>query len=123
MPLMPRLYQTKLWQLQIPDGWTKEGSNQLITFFRSDGVGILSVSMVEGESPFQNDRAEPFRGRLSGTTWTSNSDINFMRIWTLSCRGRQLLVMYRCAAKNAELELSEVDEILQSMSENGSEAM
>src|SRR6202142_2888219 len=119
---MPRVYKTKIWQLQIPDAWAVRDHSepQLVTFFRPDGVGLLTV--LTTEEPVQTGTGEDFRGRLPGKTWTTRSRDKIWRTWSLSCRKRRLYVRYTCAAKNAGLEDSEVDEILQSIEERGAPA-
>ena len=116
---MPRVYQTKLWQLQVPEAWSVEGDKEqrLVTFFRPDGVGLLRVLTDDGQPPEQEGQRDDFRGRLPGTTWSSAGGDRYMRYWSLRCRGCRLLISYTCAAKNADLERSEVDDILQSISE------
>ena len=88
-----------------------------MTFFRPDGVGILNVSTSDELPTFQDGQGEDFRGRLAGRAFVAKSSDRFWRTWWLSCSGQCLLVTYSCSAMNAELELSEVDEILHSISE------
>jgi len=116
---MPRLYETKLWQLQLPDAWSVSDrcGQELVTFFRPDGVGKLTVLTADAETPLRGRQGEEFVGRLSGRTFAFTYGDSFSRTWALSCRGQRLWVRYTCAAKNAELERLEVDEILQSISE------
>jgi hypothetical protein len=120
---MPRLYQTKIWQLQMPDAWAvrDDHEQELVTFFRPDGVGLLSVLTTEQSPPRQNGNREDFRGKLPGTMWTTKGSDRIWRAWSLSCRGQRLFVRYTCAAKNAGLEDLEVDEILQSIEESGTQ--
>jgi hypothetical protein len=113
---MPRIHQNKTWQLQVPDGWKVQGRDELVSLFKPDGVGILIV-LTTDEKVRDQSTGEIFHGRLSGTVRTSGDISTFRRIWSLSCRGLLLFVIYQCGAKNAEIELSEVDEILQSISE------
>ena len=119
---MPHLYETKLWRLQLPDTWrVRDGCGQeLVTFFRPDGVGILRVHsgfIADVQVPIQGRQGEEFQGRLSGRTLAGTDGDTFSRTWALSCRGQRLWVRYTCSAKNAELERLEVDEILQSICE------
>ena len=116
---MPRVYQTRLWQLQVPEAWSVEADREqkLVTLFRPDGVGLLRVLADEGAATMQDGGREEFRGRLAGTTWSSVGADRYMRYWSLRCRGCRLLVSYTCAAKNADQERAELDEILQSISE------
>jgi len=79
--------------------------------------GFLRVLTAEEQSPVQKGKRDDFRGRLVGKTWTSTHGDTFSRTWALSCLGQRLWVMYRCSAKNSDVECSEVDEILQSISE------
>jgi hypothetical protein len=116
---MPRLYETKLWRLQLPDTWSAEDGcgHELVSFFRPDGVGLLRVLTAEEQSPVQDGPGEHFHGHLSGKTWAATHGDRFIRTWALSCRGQRLWVKYSCSAANAELERSEVDGMLQSISE------
>jgi hypothetical protein len=123
---MPKLYQTKIWQASLPDGW--EARSQYFdcaTFFKPDGVGQISVMVFEPE--FQGLKREPgvneqFFGKLKGSTWTQSASRTFGRFWCLSCKSRWLLVNYTCAPTFAQVEQSEVDEILQSMAESDAPA-
>lgn len=116
---MPRPYQTQLWRLELPDTWQVRDKcgPASVTFFRPDGVGLLHVNTADELPPFQNGQGEGFRGRLAGRAFVAKYGDRFQRTWWLSCRGQCLLVTYTCSAMNAELERSEVDEILQSISE------
>ena len=118
---MPRFYETKIWRLRIPDEWSlqRSSNDESAILFRADGVGMLTVMTLGEKSPDENSNHEAFRGRLSGVTWTSRYGSTFSRTWSLGCRGQRLLVKYSCATNNAELEYSEVDEILQSIEESG----
>ena len=116
---MPRFYQTKTWRAQIPDAWRVEDKcgEELVTLFRPDGVGMLRVLTVE-EQPAAAAGGEDFRGILTGKTWAHTHGTSYNRTWALTCRGLKLLVRYSCAAHNAEAELPEVYEIVQSISES-----
>ena len=118
---MPRMHQNKTWELRVPDGWHVEGSNELVTLFKPDGVGMLRVLTMEQKAPTPESTGEVFRGRLPGSVRTSTDTSTFRRIWSLSCRGQRLFVTYQCASNNAELELAEVGEIVQSISETSHE--
>jgi hypothetical protein len=118
---MQRIHKTSSWFLTIPEGWEVEGSNELVTLYKPDGVGMLRVLTAEWKSAGQDTAGELFRGHLSGSVRTNAATSTFQRTWSLSCRGKQLFVTYRCALKNAELELSQVDQIVQSISEIGHE--
>ena len=115
------MHQAGSWELRVPDGWEVTGSNELVTLFKPDGVGMLRVLTVEQKAPTPQSTGEVFRGRLPGTVHTNAHTSTFRRIWSLSCRGQRLFVTYQCASNNAELELAEVDEIVQSISETGHE--
>jgi hypothetical protein len=116
---MPRFYETKLWRLQLPDTWSVSDrcGQELVTLFRPDGVGLLTVLTAEEQSPVQRSHGEEFQGRLSGRIYEATYGDRFSRTWALSCRGHRLWLRYTCSAQNAELERLEVDEILQSISE------
>ena len=76
---------------------------------------------AEQKPPSAESTGDVFRGHLPGSVRTSADTSTFRRVWSLSCRGQRLFVTYQCASKNAELELAEVDEIVQSISEIGHE--
>ena len=116
---MARLYETKLWRLELPDTWSVREScgQELVTLFRPDGVGILCVLSVDEQASLTNDHGERFSGFLTGKTYETTHGDKFTRRWALSCCGQKLVVRYSCSAKNAELERLEVDEIVRSISE------
>ena len=117
---MPRHYQTKIWQLQIPDAWQVRdgGGQELVTFFRPDGVGILTVLTADEQqlATIGGDRA--VHSPLPAAARESHYGTSFSRTWTLSFRGRRVYVRYTCAATNADVERSQVDEIVQTISES-----
>lgn len=117
---MTRLYQTKTWRVLLPDTWkVEDGCGEgLVTLFRPDGLGMLGVLTVEEQSSDAAAAAEDFRGALSGKTWAHTYGTSYSRTWAMSCLGRKLYVRYSCAAHNAEKELLEVYEIVQSISES-----
>ena len=121
---MTRLYQTKVWQLQIPDAWSVRdgGGHELVTFFRPDGVGMLTV-LTTDEQPPTGTRDGTIRSLFPDDSRGSTLGARHWRAWTLSCRGRKVFVRYSCAAHNAELERAEVDEIVQSISERDEDGM
>ncbi len=116
---MPRNYQTKFYRLQMPDAWQVwGGGQQFVTLFRPDGVGKLTLLTVEEQQPaaLGGDRMSP--SPLPVTPREFRIGTNFSRSWTLLCRGHKVYVRYSCTAAFADLERSEVDEIVQSISEN-----
>jgi hypothetical protein len=117
---MTRRYQTRFWQLQIPDTWkVGDGAGQeLVTFFRPDGVGMLTVLTTEEQQPANVGSERIFRGLLPDAARESEYGTSFSRTWTLFCRGRKVYVRYTCAAHNSQSERSEIDEIVQSISES-----
>src|SRR5947207_1317265 len=112
---MSRLYQTKIWQLHLPETWkvSDHCGQKFVTFFRPDGVGMLIV-LTTDEPEIAADSGTVFRGLLPGSTREFKSDTSYCRSWTLECGGRRLFVRYSCAAQNADAELSEVEEIVKS---------
>jgi hypothetical protein len=117
---MPRHYQTKVWQLQIPDAWTvKDGGGQeLVTLYRPDGVGMLTVLTADEQQPATVRGGGTFRSPSPDEARESKHGTRYTRTWTLLCRGRKVYVRYSCAAHNAELERSDIDAIVQSISES-----
>jgi hypothetical protein len=116
---MPRNYQTKFYRLQMPDAWQVSGDGErVVTLFRPDGVGMLRILTVEEEQPSAAGSDRIFRSPLPEAAREFRIGTNFSRSWTLLCRGRKVYVRYSCAASFADLERSEVDEIIQSISEN-----
>jgi len=115
---MPRLYQTKIWQLQIPDAWSVriDAGPKVRDLLRPDGVGLLRVLTAEEQSPVQKGKRDDFRGRLVGKTWTSthathSAALGHCRAWPATLGDVQVF------SQNSDVECSEVDEILQSISE------
>ena len=116
---MPRHYKTNVWQMQIPDAWqVREARGQeLVTIFRPDGIGMLSVLTADEQPPVSGGE-RMFRSPLPEAAKESHYGTSFSRTWTLSCRGRKVFVRYACASANSDSERSQVDEIVQTISEN-----
>ena len=126
---MPQLFQTSLWRLQLPDTWKGGVRSDLGAFFRPDGVGQLQVhgfdtigrydllAYARDHSPPGTTFSEVSCGRLKGVAGVRIDSGTLWRTWWLSCRGNLVYVEYRCAAKNAQDESAEVDQILQSFAE------
>src|SRR5438874_435641 len=89
---MPRPYQTKIWRLQIPDGWSVRDTpgQELVTFYRPDGVGLLQVLTSEERSPVPTSAGEEFHGQLPGRTRTRTYGEKFRRLWAFSCHGQRV---------------------------------
>jgi hypothetical protein len=117
---MPRRYQTKIWRLQLPDAWSVRdgGSQELVIIFRPDGVGMLTVLTADEQQPATIGSDGMFRAPLPDEARESEYGTSYSRTWTLLCRGRKVYVRYTCAAHNAQSERSEIDEIVQSISES-----
>jgi hypothetical protein len=131
---MPRIHQTRIWQLQIPDGWNVQGDGESAMFFRPDGVGMLMV-LADDHAPSDLSFAAVERfaheswpegsafaavscGSLRGVTGTRTERVTYWRGWWLPCRGRLVYASYQCAAANAAAEREEINEILQSINES-----
>jgi hypothetical protein len=116
---MPRHYKTKVWQMQIPDAWqVREGTGQeLVSLFRPDGVGMLTVHTADEQRPAMVGGDRMFRSPLPNEARESHYGTSFSRTWTFSCRGRKVYVRYACAAANSDSERSQVDKIVQTISE------
>src|SRR5580704_16300306 len=102
---MAQLYQTKIWQVLLPDGWFARSQYfDCATLFKPDGVGMLQVMVGPADSNFPKFKPgfnEYFAGKLRGVTRTSSGKA-FHRFWWLSCRDRTLLVNYSCAVSFEE---------------------
>jgi hypothetical protein len=122
---MTQLYQTKVWQVLLPDGWFARSQYfDCATLFKPDGVGMLHVMVLPSDSElakFKPGFDEQFSGKLQGFT-ISTTGKSFIRRWCLSCGSRTLFVKYLCAPTFAENERREVDEILQNMAESDAPA-
>jgi hypothetical protein len=114
---VPRIHRTKTWQVEIPEGWKVEGSDEAAMLYKPDGVGTLMVFSTEQSGAAESTTAPPFSGRLSGTVRSTTAGGDFRRTWTLACRGQMLFARYQCALKNAQVEVSQIDQIMQSISE------
>ena len=116
---MPQFHRTKLWQLVLPDGWRAKGGrgDELVTFWNPEGVGTLAVITLEENKAPPRTASQQFNGRLHGRTFEFSGGDLITRHWALLCGGQWLYAYYSCAAKNAQFERAEVDEILQSISE------
>ncbi len=75
------------------------------------------MTRTENGAPPRGGQGQAFSGKLQGKTYEFPGTDLFARHWTLLCGDQWIYVRYSCAAKNAELERTEVDQILQSISE------
>jgi hypothetical protein len=123
---MPHLYQTKIWQARLPEGWkVRELLFDGATFFKPDGIGQIFVMVCRPESErpkFNPAFHKQFSGKLQGIATTSTGSGAFHRFWWLFCGSRTIVVNYSCAASFAEDERLEVDDILQSVAESDAPA-
>ncbi len=114
---MSKIHRTRTWQVEVPEGWSVNSSDDAAILFKPDGVGTLMVFCSEQAGSFETSAAEPFSGKLSGTVRISQAGGDFRKTWRLTCRDQTVFVRYSCASKNAKEEVSEVDKIVQSISE------
>jgi hypothetical protein len=121
--MMPQLFQTKYWQVQLPGGWAAlRHSEEFVTLYSPSGVGML-VFMIFDQKYDGAGVGEDYHGKLSGKYHRGTAyQGSFQRSWHLSCLGRVLMVKYRCAEKNAEIEHVQVDEVLHSLEESRSQS-
>jgi hypothetical protein len=122
---VPHLYQTRIWQALLPDGWkARELYFDFATFYRPDGIGQISVVVGPkgGEMPKPTLSSERFSGKLQGFIMTTKGSTIFSRRWWLSCGDRFLYVDYSCASSFADAERDEVDAILKTMEESDAQA-
>ena len=118
---MPGIHRAKFWQVEVPEGWKVDGTDEAAMLFKPDGVGTLIVCPTQEASSPESFATQPFSGRLGGTVRTTQAGGDFRRTWALTCRDQTLLAHYQCALKNADLELPEVDQIVQNISETDHE--
>jgi hypothetical protein len=121
---MRRQYRTKIWQLQLPDKWNASDASgeEFVTFFRPDGLGMLTVLTTDDPELATAERNEIVREPLPDEGREFEYGTNHSRTWMLRCRGRKILVHYSCAAKNKDSERAEIDEIVRSISESDDHA-
>jgi hypothetical protein len=121
---MSQLYQTKIWQVSLPDGWkVRELQNESASLFKPDGVGHITVMVAPPHSKLPaSPPGVPFSGKIKGYASGKARLVGrvFLRFWWLSCRGETLTVSYSCASTYAKTEQDEVDEIVQSIAESDS---
>jgi hypothetical protein len=127
---MPRIYQTKLWRLQLPDSWKVEGAGEHAMMFRPDGVGQLQVhgfdtvgrldvlAYARDHSPPGTALTETRCGRLRGFAGVRVDGDILWRTWWLLCREQLVYVAYQCAEKNRLEESDEIGQILRSFDES-----
>jgi hypothetical protein len=120
------MYQTEVWQARLPDGWeAKEIDGQAyVAFFRPGVAGKIEVIATDDEEwsdrhlECSGPEAEvaDFHGKLPGRTRAWTDEDSAFRMWKLFFPGGTLYVRYRCAACDPELQGSEVEAIVQSLS-------
>ena len=79
---------------------------------------MLTFFTFEEQQPAALGGDRVFRSPLPDAAREFHYGTDFSRSWTLLCRGRKVYVRYSCTATFADLERSEVDQIVQSISEN-----
>jgi hypothetical protein len=131
---MPWIHKTKIWRVQVPEGWKKEGSGDAVMFFDPEGVGILHLH-VDTHAPKDIDPARllayarscsvpgtDFRttmcGSLQGVTGVVSDRGTHCQVWRLKCGTETLFASYQCAAKNSAAEIAKVVQILQTLEES-----
>jgi len=131
---MPRVYQTALWRLQVPDAWTGKVWGEHGAFFCRDGVGHLQVygsdsvdrhdllAYARDHSPPGTTFTEASCGRLRGIAGILTDRNTLWRTWWLLCRGQLVYAVYQCATKNSQDERADLEQILQSFDESSEEA-
>lgn len=85
----------------------------------SDTVGKYDLlPYARDHSPEGTEFTDVSCGQFRGVTGVRVENGTFWRTWWFLCRGQQLVyAAYECAAKNREVEFSEVEAIMQSFDE------
>ena len=118
---LEQLFQTKCWQVHVPEGWTALAhSPEMATLYSPKGIGLLEF--IQSEEPYEGAGSERF-GELHGEYLGKKVHRGiYRRFWQLSCMGKKLSVSYNCSAEHAELEHAVVDEVLRSLEQHSETA-
>ncbi len=118
------------WSLDLPEGWQLEDADEVVSVFRSAGVGALQISAFAREKPFTDEHlqelaeddlnagAVPEPVQLGGFTGfhvsVSRAD-SFWSKWFVRHGRQALLITYNCRAAERGSEYDEVKRILQTL--------
>lgn len=128
-----REIETDWWFLVLPDEWRSEQDDDTILVFDQDELGCISLSTLEAESGKAAEEedlkqllneiayresdgkvcqvAEDWRGWVFDTL----EDGDFIREWFLIGGGHILLISYSCAEEDKGMDISVVEQILDSL--------
>lgn len=128
-----REIETDWWFLVLPDEWGSEQDDDTILVFDQDELGCISLSTLASESGTAADEgdlkallneiayresdgkvcqiAEDWRGWVFDTL----EDGDFIREWFLLGGGHILLISYSCAEDDKDMDISVVEQILDSL--------
>ena len=121
---MPRRYQTRIWQLQIPDDWKVQASRdqEFVTLYCPEGVGRLTILSLNEELYGGAKGGRSYRGGQIREPSDSVYGTSYSRAWTFFFGGCKVIVRYSCAASNKQLEREHIDAVVRSISERTDES-
>jgi hypothetical protein len=129
-----RVLETNWWSISLPDEWIAEEDDDAILIYDEDDVGTIQIADLkkEGGDAQHEDLLEmaedliaqglkPFpasMGEFTGIKFEYEEDGSFVIEWFLRCGDIVLLVSYDCDIENKDMDVSMVDEILDTLEFN-----
>jgi hypothetical protein len=126
-----QVLETNWWSISLPDEWFAEEEDEAIIIFDEDEVGTIQIADFKKEKGDANhddliDLAEelieqrvPYTaatlGDFTGIRFEYEEDESFVIEWFLCCNDTILLVSYDCDIENKYMDVSTVNEILDTL--------
>ncbi len=123
--------QHDFWQLTVPDTWSIETDDEMISLYDPDGQGTLVVSAVVEDEPINDDYIEDLVvehldagaelhhevfGPFTGVGCCFEADENYWCEWYLCLDNKLLFVTYNCDLESEGEEDDLIESILDSLS-------
>jgi len=132
-----RVLETNWWSISLPDEWIAEEDDDAVIIFDEDEVGTIQIADLKKEGGDAQhadlmDMAEELidqglkpqpasMGEFTGIKFVYEEEGSFVIEWFLRCADTVLLVSYDCDIENKDMDVSMVDEILDTLEYNEDE--
>ncbi len=123
--------ETDYWCLLLPQEWSAEQEDEVVTIVDSDDVGELSLTtlckqtgpieddellaMARQESPEISDWKPVTVGAFTGVQGRFTEEGAYVREWLVAAQNVLVVMTYFCDEENAEMDDAAVDEILNTL--------
>lgn len=132
-----RVLETNWWSISLPDEWIAERDDDAIIIFDEDDVGTIQISDLKKETgdALHDDLLDlaeelidqkiSFKpaslGEFTGIRFEYEDDGAFVIEWFMRCGDTVLLISYDCDLENKDMDVSMVNEILDTLELNEEE--